>query len=102
MMYLELCNWDTFQHYKKRNPPWVKLYVKILDDDKFYFLPDDSKLLFFCLLPFASRRKNRVRLDFPWLDKKLPINKPITIKTVQPLIDAGFVKCYRVDSEVLA
>lgn len=91
MKYIGICDWDTFQHYKHRNPPWVKLYVKILDSDAFFFLPDASKLLFFCLLVFASRRKNKIRLDFTWLQKKLPINEPITMETLQPLIDAGYV-----------
>ena len=98
MEYIEICEWDTFQHYKKRNPPWVKLYVKLLDDDDFCLLPDDSKLLFLCLLPFASRRKNKIRLHFPWLQKKLPIDKVITMDTLQPLIDADFIKCYHDDS----
>ena len=35
MDYIEICEWDRFQHYKKRNPPWVKLYSKLLDDDEF-------------------------------------------------------------------
>lgn len=98
MDYIQICEWDKFQHYKKRNPPWVKLYAKILDDDDFDCLPDDSKLLFFCLLPFASRRNNKVRLDFKWLQKKMPIEKTISNKTLQPLIDAGFIEVYQDDS----
>jgi hypothetical protein len=95
MDYIEICEWDRFQHYKHRNPPWVKLYSSVLDDDDFDCMPDASKLLFFCLLPFASRRNNRVRLDLAWLQKKLPINSKLTQKTLQPLIDAKFIKCYQ-------
>ena len=102
MDYIEICEWDKFQHYKKRNPPWIKLYVKMLDDDEFDCLPDDSNLLFFCLLPFASRWNNKIKLNFRWLQKKLPINKPITSDTLQPLIDAGFIQCYQGDSGVIA
>lgn len=91
MKYIEICDWDTFQHYKLRNPPWVKLYVKLLDSEDFEFLPDGSQLLFFCLLAFASRRKNKIRLNFQWLQKKLPIHKTISMEVLQPLIDAGYV-----------
>ena len=102
MDYIEICEWKKFQHYSKRDPPWIKLYAKILDNDEFDCLHDDSKLLFFCLLPFASRRNNRIKLNFQWLQKKLPINKPITIETIQPLIDAGLIQCYQNDSKAIA
>ena len=100
--YIEINEWDKFQHYKKRNPPWVKLYTAVLDDDDFDCLPDDSKLLFFCLLAFASRRKNKMRLNLKWLQKKLPVDKIITMETLQPLIDAEFISCYQSDSTVIA
>ena len=29
---LHIKNWGEFQHYKKRNPPWIKLHKKLLDD----------------------------------------------------------------------
>ncbi len=102
MDYIRFCNWETFQHYKKRNPPWVKLYSYFLDDDDFDCMPDASKLLFFCLLSFASRRENKVRLDFKWLQKKLPIKQTITKKTLQPLIDTGFIERYHDASNGLA
>jgi hypothetical protein len=40
-------NWGKFQHYKKRKPPWIRLYRDlILDDPDFDELPgDDFKLL---------------------------------------------------------
>ena len=102
MDYIRIAEWDKIQHYKQRNPPWVKLYSWILDDDSFDCLPDDSKLLFFCLLPFASRRKNQIRLDFKWLQKKLPIERKITNDTIQPLVTAGFIECYHDDSKAIA
>ena len=92
MAYIEICDWAKFQHYKHRNPPWIKLYVSFLDDDDFDALPDESKLLFFCILAFASRRKNKVRLDYHWLGKKLPIHSVVTRETLQPLVDARFVE----------
>lgn len=103
MDYLQIAHWDTFQHYKKRNPPWVKLYNDLLDNDRFECLHDDSKLLYFCLLMFASRRENKIKLDLQWLQRKLPLSKVISRdKTLQPLIDAGFITVYQDDSKMIA
>jgi hypothetical protein len=38
-------NWKTCQHYKKRNPPWIKLHRSTLDDLDFLKLPVASKAL---------------------------------------------------------
>jgi len=92
MEYIEIANWNKFQHYKERNPPWIKLYSYLLDDDDFDYLPDASKMLYFCLILFASRRDNKIRFDLKWLQKKLPIEEKLTMKTIQPLIEAGFIE----------
>src|SRR5690606_19747530 len=33
--YLTVKNFERFQHYKDRNPPWIKLYNDLLDDYEF-------------------------------------------------------------------
>src|SRR6185503_10986047 len=39
-------NWEKFQHYKDRRPPWIRLYHSLLDDRAFWALKgDDSKFL---------------------------------------------------------
>jgi hypothetical protein len=38
-------NWKTCQHYKKRNPPWIKLHRSTLDDLDFLKLPIASRAL---------------------------------------------------------
>ena len=103
MDYLRITDWEKTQHYKKRNPPWVKLYNELLDDDRFECLQDDSKLLYLCLLMFASRKENKVKLDCRWLQKKLPISKAISLtKTIQPLTEAGLIEVYQDDSTPIA
>jgi hypothetical protein len=43
---IKIKNWDKFQHFKDRRPPWVKLYRDILDDKNWFDLSgDDAKLL---------------------------------------------------------
>lgn len=31
-------NWSTFQHYKKRSPPWIKMHKSLLDDQEYHAL----------------------------------------------------------------
>jgi len=48
---MQIKNWKKFQHFKDRNPPWVKLYRDILDDLEWYELdPLASKVLVMCWL----------------------------------------------------
>lgn len=38
--YLYVKNWDELQHYKSRNPPWIKLYRRLMTDGKFHTLTE--------------------------------------------------------------
>ena len=56
-MILKPKDWEKFQHYKNRCPPWIKLHSSILVDVKFMYLPLASKALapFFWLLASESK-----------------------------------------------
>jgi hypothetical protein len=48
---MRIKNWERFQHYKHRKPPWVKLYHDLLDDREWHALSGDaSKMLANCWL----------------------------------------------------
>lgn len=38
-------NWERFQHYRDRCPPWIKLHRDLLNDRAFIMLPTASKAL---------------------------------------------------------
>jgi hypothetical protein len=38
-------DWGTFQHYKTRSPPWIKLHRRLLDNFDFARLPVASRAL---------------------------------------------------------
>lgn len=100
MQYLRVKNWEKFQHYKHRCPPWIKLHGSLLDDYDFECLPDASKLLAFCIWMLASRiGHDRIPNDPTWLSKHLPIKGRIDLT---PLIDAGFLECLHDASTTLA
>ena len=51
-------NWASFQHYKDRNPPWIKLHKDLLDDRAFQRLPIASRALAPMLWLLASESKD--------------------------------------------
>lgn len=51
-------NWETFQHYKDRCPPWIKLHRDLLNDRDFMTLPTASKALAPMLWLLASESKD--------------------------------------------
>jgi len=105
--YLHIKNWDKFQHYKDRNPPWVKLYHSLLDDYDYGCLQDDSKLLLMSFYMLASITENRIPGDLEWIQRKAMIKREIQI---EELVNAGFiyisngdgVLCKQVDSKLIA
>jgi hypothetical protein len=40
MVYFEVRNFQEFQHYSKRNPPWIRLYYRLLHDREFFRLAE--------------------------------------------------------------
>lgn len=71
MKFLSVKNWSDFQHYAKRNPPWIKLHRALLDDYAFCSLPDVAKGHLMLLWLLASQNNGMVPADVPFLERKL-------------------------------
>lgn len=99
MKFLKVNNWEDFQHYKDRNPPWIKLYNTLLSDYEFTCLQDDSKLLLIMIYLIASQTNNKIPYDEQWVKHKAMLDMEVDLK---PLIDAGFLLLVQDDSEVIA
>jgi uncharacterized phage protein (TIGR02220 family) len=73
--YLRVKNWEEFQHYKDRNPPWIKLHRTLLDDYEFSCLQDASKAHLMLIWLFASQKNGSIPEDPAFLKKKLGLEK---------------------------
>jgi hypothetical protein len=73
MKFYAVKNWTDFQHYGKRNPPWIKLHRAVIDDYAFCSLPDAAKGHLMLLWLYASQNNGKVPADAPFLEKKLSI-----------------------------
>ena len=88
MRYLMVKNLATYQHYKDRDPKWIKLYYSILDDEAFIFLDETLRCRYMTCLILASRSNNRIPADPQYLKKVMRLDK---VPNLQPLIDNGFL-----------
>lgn len=86
--FLRIKNWEKFQHYKDRAPPWIKLHRELLDDYEFSRLQDASKAHLMLIWMLASQLDNRIPNDQEWIAKKIGATGKIDIKS---LIDLGFL-----------
>jgi uncharacterized phage protein (TIGR02220 family) len=80
MEYLRVKNWAEFQHYKDRNPPWIKLHRTLLDDYEFSCLQDASKAHLMLIWLFASQRDGLVPNDPKFLKMKLGLYSDPNLK----------------------
>ena len=85
---LEVRNWDTFQHYKNRNPPWIKLHTALVDNYDWSKLPDAAKAHLMGIWILASKHQNKVPADPAWIAKRIGATEPVDL---QVLISAGFI-----------
>jgi hypothetical protein len=93
-------NWRDFQHYKDRNPPWIRLHKSLLDNYEFQCLPVASRALAPMLWLLASDSVDGVidataaKLAF-----RLRMSESDVRDALKPLIDNGF---FAIASGVLA
>jgi uncharacterized phage protein (TIGR02220 family) len=96
-------NWQTFQHYKDRNPTWIKLHKTLLDDFEYQSLPMASKALAPMLWLIASEHPEGVIDANPEkLAFRLRWPAPEIQDAIGPLIGKGFFVVEQFDSKPLA
>lgn len=96
-------NWASFQHYKDRSPPWIKLHKNLLDDRTFQRLPIASRALAPMLWLLASESSDG---SFDGSIEELSFRLRTTDDEIRsgltPLIHKGFFLPAHGDSDALA
>lgn len=93
---LRVKNWEEFQHYKDRCPPWIKLHRTLIDDFEFSLLQDDAKAHLILIWLLASQHDGKVPFDANFLQRKL--GTTIT-PDLDALVSAGFLLVEQVASK---
>ena len=86
-------NWATFQHYRDRNPPWIKLHFSMLSSQDWVTLDDKSRVLAIACMLIASRNEGKIPDDPAYIKRVAYLN---TTPDFKSLIQCGFLE---VDSE---
>lgn len=87
--YFRVKNFETFQHYRDRNPVWIKLYNSLLEDYEYASLPDASKAHLIAIWLLASRSKNKLPFDTPWIAGRIGATET---PDLEGLCEAGFIE----------
>jgi len=91
--------WDDFQHYKNRDPLWIKLHRGLLDNYGWAHLPDHAKAHLVGIWLLASRHNNVIPADPEWIAGRIGAQKPVDLDA---LVSAGFITMSQPASNVLA
>ena len=96
-------NWAEFQHYKDRNPTWIKLHKKLLDDFTFQCLPLASKALAPMLWLLASESKDgAISYNEREIAFRLRVSHDDFCSAITPLISSGLFELEGNASNMLA
>lgn len=84
---MKIKNWNTFQHFKDRRPPWIKLHREILDQRDINMISDRSFRVLVGLWLLASEDEH-MEGRLPEIDDicfRLRMGKPCIIKALKEL-----------------
>jgi hypothetical protein len=91
-------NWEQFQHYKDRNPPWIKLHFALLASEDWVTLDDASKLLAVVCMLVASRNSGMVPNNPAYLKRLAYLDR---LPKLKPLIECGFLEISLADASTM-
>jgi len=97
--FITIPNFEKWQHYKDRCPPWIKLHRDILNDYKFSRLQDASKAHLVLIWLLASQMENRIPNDPKWIAQRIGSTSKVDVEELQTI---GFIKIVQSDSNALA
>lgn len=96
MRYFKIKGFDKFQHYKDRNPPWIKLYSSLLSDLKFNAMTDSQQITLIKLWVLSSQNGNRLAYDSQLIRRQLASNSRVSLDF---FAQAGWIEIYSDSSE---
>lgn len=101
-MKFKVRNWRHFQHYKDRNPPWIKLHFSMLSSADWVTLDDASRVLAVACMLIASRSEGEIdgsEAGLGYLQRVAYLSKK---PDLTPLIECGFLESASTCKQTLA
>lgn len=99
MKYLRVKNWDDYQHYSNRAPPWIKLHRELLTSRTWVTLDDASRVLAIACMLLASATNNQIPADAAYIKRVAYLNADADWSQ---LVETEFVELVDESGNVLA
>jgi len=88
-------NWSSFQSYKDRQPPWIRLHKNLLDDYIFQRMGAEARAMLPMLWLMASEDKDPVsgmiRFGYDGVSFRLRLPEKTVRAAIAEIIAAGFI-----------
>ncbi len=91
-------NFEKFQHYSDRRPPWIKLYRDLWDDPRFFDLSEADRYCLMSIFVLASQHENKVSCSQKWLKTQLLMTRSIPLER---LIATGWLELMEQDASAM-
>lgn len=85
-------NWDRFQHYSGRRPPWIKLHSELLDNSEFMEMSVQTRWFAMTLLLLAARTENVIPVNAAWLAGVARVTPSLARRCLAELMQTRFVE----------
>jgi hypothetical protein len=83
-----IIEWNRYQHYKDRDPPWIKLHRDLLTSQTWVTLSDASRVLAIASMLVAAGTDNKIPTNPEFMKRRAYMNKV----DFAPLVEAGFLE----------
>ena len=88
--WIEVVNWNEFQHYRKRRPIWIKNYIDLLVKDEYRELTGHQRGVLHGLWLLYAASECQVRADTASISRQLDLR--VSAAQIEALSDAGFLR----------
>ena len=89
MAHYRIIEWGRYQHYKDRDPPWIKLHRDTLTSQTWVDADDKTRVLAIACMLIAAGTDNQIPADPGFVRRRAYLNYD---PDFQPLIDLGFIE----------
>lgn len=96
--FIRIKGWAKYQHYKKRNPPWIKLHREILTSLTWTMADDASRVLAIAIMLLAAANNNKIPYDGAYIKRVSYLNSD---PDIDALVRLDFIEIIDDNSEIM-
>ena len=87
--HFRITNWADYQHYRDRNPPWIKLHRHLVTSEMWVICDDASRVLAIACMMIAADFDGCVPADPVYVMRRCYLHQ---MPDFRPLVDSGFLE----------